>query len=29
VEDSGCAEDDDFTRDPWLSAVDFVRHQGS
>ncbi|XP_011039133.1 PREDICTED: uncharacterized protein C17orf53 [Populus euphratica] len=28
VEDSGCAEDDDFTRDPWLSAVDFVRHQG-
>ncbi|XP_061956726.1 uncharacterized protein LOC133678448 isoform X2 [Populus nigra] len=28
VEDSGCAEDDDFTHDPWLSAVDFVRHQG-
>ena len=27
VEGSGCAEDDDFTCDPWLSAVDFVRHQ--
>ncbi|KAJ6764986.1 hypothetical protein OIU74_023793 [Salix koriyanagi] len=28
VEGSGCAEDNDFTSDPWLSAVDFVRHQG-
>ncbi|CAK7349588.1 unnamed protein product [Dovyalis caffra] len=28
VEDSGCAEDDDFTRYPWLSAIDFVRRQG-
>ncbi|KAJ4848376.1 hypothetical protein Tsubulata_020443 [Turnera subulata] len=28
VEDGGSAVDDDFARDPWLSAVDFVRREG-